>query len=180
MESSELYQAAYSLHYEKDDYDAAVAKYNEVIGQFPDSQEAGWAKTQLQNIDKMSDAQRFKTSNSEEAESTEKPTVVLSGPRFQTATGMGQTIAAVGWFILVASVVAALVLFVALKGVGILAGVAVLIMGCSLGLLTVVNGQLLQAVVSAENNTDKAAQLLEMLVVRYGQEDVSEPATESH
>jgi outer membrane protein assembly factor BamD (BamD/ComL family) len=53
MDSPELYKLAYSLHYEKDEFDAAKEKYNELLEKFPNSQEAGWARTQIENINNM-------------------------------------------------------------------------------------------------------------------------------
>ncbi len=50
MNPSELYQRAYNLHYNDDDIDAALVIYQQIIDEFPTSQEARNAERQMQNI----------------------------------------------------------------------------------------------------------------------------------
>jgi tetratricopeptide (TPR) repeat protein len=49
--SSDLYKHAYALHYTSNNYDEALECYNQLINEFPDSEEAGYAKTQIRNIE---------------------------------------------------------------------------------------------------------------------------------
>ncbi len=52
MTSAELYKQAYDSHYKAKDLDAAEAGYEQVLEEYPDSPEAGYAKSQLENIEK--------------------------------------------------------------------------------------------------------------------------------
>lgn len=54
MNSSELYKEAYALHYKDDDYEGALEKYKEIQILHPDSEEASWATSQIENINKAS------------------------------------------------------------------------------------------------------------------------------
>lgn len=51
LNSRDLFQKAYDLHYKKYDLELAEAHYKLVIEKFPDSPEAGYAKTQLRNLE---------------------------------------------------------------------------------------------------------------------------------
>ena len=72
MNSSELYKIAYSLHYDNNEYDAAIEKYSELLSKFPDSQEAAWAKTQIENIGNMGRIEKFGTKEEKQALLEEK------------------------------------------------------------------------------------------------------------
>ena len=50
--SEQLYQRAYSVHYDDRDFEAALSLYREVIATFPDSVEAGYSRSQIENIEK--------------------------------------------------------------------------------------------------------------------------------
>lgn len=52
--AEKLYKRAYEMHYTDKDYEGAVALYREVIERFPNSKEAGYAASQIENIDGMS------------------------------------------------------------------------------------------------------------------------------
>ena len=60
MNSKELYKTAYDLHYKFFNLDEAIKEYQQIIDEFPDSPEASYAKTQIANIQKMSEAEREK------------------------------------------------------------------------------------------------------------------------
>ena len=51
MESSELYKIAYDVHYKEKNLEIAYALYNKILTDFPNSQEASYAKTQISNIE---------------------------------------------------------------------------------------------------------------------------------
>lgn len=51
MNAAEAYKRAHRLHYEDGDLDAARAGYEEVVRYFPGTPEAGYAQTQLDNIE---------------------------------------------------------------------------------------------------------------------------------
>jgi hypothetical protein len=75
-------------------------------------------------------------------------------------------IAFLGWVVLVISILLSIVFFANAEGAEIVLGIVTAISGISLGLIIVVIGQLLQAVISIENNTDKASQLLEKILTK--------------
>ncbi len=50
MEAIELYQEAYYLHKKEGRLDDAMVRYNQIISQFPTSEEAKYARIQLQSI----------------------------------------------------------------------------------------------------------------------------------
>ena len=54
MDSKELYNEAYRLHYSLADYENALPIYEKVIKQYPDSKEAEYASKQIENINNMS------------------------------------------------------------------------------------------------------------------------------
>ena len=54
----QLYEEAYDLHYHKHRFNEAVEIYKQIIDQYPDSPEAGYSKTQIGNIEKMSDMEK--------------------------------------------------------------------------------------------------------------------------
>ncbi len=68
---------------------------------------------------------------------------------FKTTAALGSFISALGWFVVVVSIIAGIVI----KG----AGIPVVIGGGALGILMVVQGQLLQIIVAIEHNTRKSA-----------------------
>ncbi|MCM1565128.1 MAG: hypothetical protein FNP40_10845 [Dehalobacter sp. 4CP] len=51
MNPSDIYQKAYHLHYEEGDYKEALKLYNQIISEFPSSQEATYSKSQIKNIE---------------------------------------------------------------------------------------------------------------------------------
>lgn len=53
--SQALYKRAYDAHYKESDYDKALLNYNLVIEHFPDSAEANYARTQLENLNSSKD-----------------------------------------------------------------------------------------------------------------------------
>jgi uncharacterized protein YbjQ (UPF0145 family) len=48
--SESYYKMAYGLHYDNKDYEPAFVLYEKILTDFPDSKEAGYAKTQIENI----------------------------------------------------------------------------------------------------------------------------------
>lgn len=50
-----LYSRAHDIHYVDKNYDRAYWLYKDIIDDFPDSKESGYAKTQIQNIEKSRD-----------------------------------------------------------------------------------------------------------------------------
>jgi uncharacterized protein YbjQ (UPF0145 family) len=56
MESpADIYQTAYQDHYKHSELDAARAGYHRLVNEFPKSEEAGYARTQLWNLDQESE-----------------------------------------------------------------------------------------------------------------------------
>lgn len=53
MNSQELYQKAYDCLYKKNDLPTALNCYNQIIEDFPDSDEAVYSKAQISNISMM-------------------------------------------------------------------------------------------------------------------------------
>lgn len=53
MSRNELYSLAHNMHYSKKHYSNALKIYNEILSKFPDSEQAGYAKTQINNIQNM-------------------------------------------------------------------------------------------------------------------------------
>ena len=60
MDSKELYNNAYHLHYSQADYENALPIYKRVIKQYPDSKEAEYASKQIENINNMSAVEKQK------------------------------------------------------------------------------------------------------------------------
>lgn len=58
MSSADLYKKAYELHYTKNDYRQALALYNQIIAEDPNSPEAGYCISQIANIDAMSEEEK--------------------------------------------------------------------------------------------------------------------------
>ena len=54
MESQESYKQAYALHYKTGDTEKASTLYQEILAKFPNTKEASYARTQLENIAKDS------------------------------------------------------------------------------------------------------------------------------
>lgn len=52
MNSTELYKEAYDLQYKDGDYEGALETYKKLQLLYPDSEEAIWAKSQIENINK--------------------------------------------------------------------------------------------------------------------------------
>lgn len=50
-DSKQMYQQAYSLHYSEQKPEEALALYRKVVEEYPTSQEANFAKTQISNIE---------------------------------------------------------------------------------------------------------------------------------
>jgi DNA-directed RNA polymerase subunit M/transcription elongation factor TFIIS len=84
----------------------------------------------------------------------------ITKTKFQTASKVGESISFVGWFIVILTVIAAFYIFSSASGTSKLIGIIVLLIGCPLGIQIVTNGQVLQALISIANNTDKSVQLL--------------------
>ncbi|WP_224962700.1 heavy metal-binding domain-containing protein [Geomonas subterranea] len=51
--SVSLYRSAYETHYKVKNFDEAAQAYRQLIELFPDSEEAGYARTQLENIEQF-------------------------------------------------------------------------------------------------------------------------------
>ena len=78
--SESLYKTAYDAHYKECNYEKGLSGYNLAIEQFPDSAEARYAKTQLENLENSKDKlnkQRIK-SDTAPAESFYEPAVTLT------------------------------------------------------------------------------------------------------
>ena len=60
MDSKELYNEAYRLHYSQANYENALTIYEKVIKQYPDSKEAEYASKQIENINNMSAVEKQK------------------------------------------------------------------------------------------------------------------------
>jgi tetratricopeptide (TPR) repeat protein len=58
MDSTTLYDKAHKLHYSDANYDEALILYEEIIEKYPDSADAKYAKTQIENINHMSDVRK--------------------------------------------------------------------------------------------------------------------------
>jgi len=95
----------------------------------------------------------------------DRPMAESSHSSFQTTEEVGKSVSALGWTVLVLSIVGGFSLIAAVGGAsGMVLGSLVLVLGILQGLLIVVNGQLLQAIVSIANNTGKTNELLESLL----------------
>jgi hypothetical protein len=57
-EASRQYAAAHAAHYEKKDLREALALYKGILAAHPDTQEAGYSRSQIQNIIKETVPQR--------------------------------------------------------------------------------------------------------------------------
>jgi hypothetical protein len=58
----QLYEIAYKNHYTSKNIDDALIVYQQIIREYPDSPESGYAKTQIANIEKMSPEEKEKRS----------------------------------------------------------------------------------------------------------------------
>ncbi|WP_224981301.1 heavy metal-binding domain-containing protein [Geomonas agri] len=78
--SQSLYKKAYDAHYKECDYGKALPSYNAVIEEFPDSAEATYARTQLENLENSKDKLNKQRIKSAEAppESFYEPAVILT------------------------------------------------------------------------------------------------------
>ena len=74
MDSKELYKKAYNLHYSKSDFSKAIELYQEIIKDFPESEEAGYSKNQIENIENMSNLEKEKLKNKKEKQEGEGKT----------------------------------------------------------------------------------------------------------
>ena len=84
---------------------------------------------------------------------------------FNTTVKIGQTISALGWIYIVVTIIVSFIIVISLSGSQKALGVVVLIFCCPFGLLIIVVGQIMQAIISIENNTDKSTKLLEKLLM---------------
>lgn len=50
LTSEELYEKAYGLHYKAKNFEEAYRTYKQILDMYPDSKEAGYAASQLQNL----------------------------------------------------------------------------------------------------------------------------------
>lgn len=50
MDSAAMYRLAYDAHYNRSEFDEAERIYRQVLAEHPDSQEARYARTQLENL----------------------------------------------------------------------------------------------------------------------------------
>ncbi len=50
MDSKSIYKNAYSIHYKEKNFDKALPLYQKIIEDFPNSAEAGYAKSQIDNV----------------------------------------------------------------------------------------------------------------------------------
>jgi hypothetical protein len=53
QQPDQMYQIAYKLHYTEKNLNEALVVYQEIVNKFPDSPEAGYSKTQIENIESM-------------------------------------------------------------------------------------------------------------------------------
>ncbi|KLU63311.1 hypothetical protein CEB3_c02910 [Peptococcaceae bacterium CEB3] len=51
MNAKQLYNRAYDLQYVEENFEEALKTYNQIISEFPDSKEAGYAKSQISNLE---------------------------------------------------------------------------------------------------------------------------------
>jgi rubrerythrin len=58
--SGKLYSKAHDIHYLDKNIDRAYWLYKQIIDDFPDSKEAGYAKTQIQNIENSRNLEKVK------------------------------------------------------------------------------------------------------------------------
>lgn len=76
MDAKQLYDQAYKLHYMDEDPQEALALYNQIIEEFPNSQEAKNSKSQIEQAKKMSNQQskrkQIQTDSSSDYEQTLK------------------------------------------------------------------------------------------------------------
>ena len=74
MDSKGLYEKAYNLHYFKSDFSKAIELYQEIIKDFPESEEAGYSKNQIENIENMGNLEKEKLKNKKEKQEGEGKT----------------------------------------------------------------------------------------------------------
>lgn len=53
MDSKELFQKAYDMHYRKKQYEEAINIYHEVVNKYPNSSEAQYAEQQIKNLNEQ-------------------------------------------------------------------------------------------------------------------------------
>jgi uncharacterized protein YbjQ (UPF0145 family) len=82
MNSKELFQNAYDLHYKKNQFDEALDLYKKLIDQFPQSEEAKYAQNQIDNINQMSQFEKEKHLNKTENNTDVFPNVILTTAPF--------------------------------------------------------------------------------------------------
>lgn len=58
VNSKELYKQAYDYHYNTNEFSKALELYKQIISQFPESPEAGYSETQIENIENMSETEK--------------------------------------------------------------------------------------------------------------------------
>lgn len=56
MDSASLYKRAYGLHYDDGDFGAAQELYERLLAEFPNSGEAGYARSQLEHLERKRSA----------------------------------------------------------------------------------------------------------------------------
>ena len=58
MDSKELYKIAYNLHYSDFNIEKALELCKQIIQDYPDTNEAGYSKAQIENINKLFDSEK--------------------------------------------------------------------------------------------------------------------------
>lgn len=89
--------------------------------------------------------------------------VVTAQPKFRAAAVFGKTIVVIGWIVILLSVVASIV---SLALQNYITSFYIFCIGLMYGTPTAALGYMLHVITSIENNSDKSAQVLEMLL-RY-------------
>jgi uncharacterized protein YbjQ (UPF0145 family) len=86
-EAELLYRAAYKAHYSERDTGKALAGYCEVVERHPDSPEASYARTQIENLERERErrdaSKRFAEVLPEEESSSPSPVILTTAPSLE-------------------------------------------------------------------------------------------------
>ena len=153
--SQELYKEAYNFHYSFHDFSKAIELYKRVIEQFPESAEARYSRTQIENIENMSEIEKAnyikKQQEIQNSNSEEKKGKLKYYSTYGTTKTISEFISFIGWGIVIISIIAAIIVIVKSSesrygGVSLI-DLLPLLGGAISGLIIVVLGQLTRATV---------------------------------
>jgi hypothetical protein len=161
-DSESIYEEAYAAHYEDADAEKAKRLYRAVIEKFPDSKEAGYARTQLQNLDSnppQPDRSRNLTStqstSSGRRNSDSSPSAVAS---VKNAFPVLETISTLFKVLALVNALGCIAVGIYVGGAAILAGI---LLGAFSGVLCWAIAESILVLLAIEKNTRAAARAVE-------------------